>query len=283
QAEPEAAIEAGTDVAHLVQFAAARRFAPALVEACTRAALDVVRGGSHAGTYRLVNALDLRRVERAARIADQHRPGHLERRHRLITALDHGARTSGDDFPAAQQLADVRVVLVLLKGFEGLEPRILVIQPHHEAHVDAIVVEVIKKASAIGAAVERPADGVLNEAGLYAPRGQLPQLLESQAVGLRGLAGIELEAPDELLGGAAAAALAEHGDFRVNLRSQRKIRAGLAVLLHAHVADAHALHGAGVVEQRLACGNPANTSTPSLSASAPRIGISCPREMMKLP
>ena len=32
-----------------------------------------------------------------------------------------------------------------------------------------------------------------------------------------------------------------------------------------------------------AAANPANTSTPSFSASAPRIGISWPSEMMKLP
>ena len=198
------------------------------------------------------------------------RAGHLERRHRLIAAFDHGARAAGDDLAAREQRLDRRVILELLECLEGLEARILVIQADDESDIHPIVVQVIKEAAAVGAAVERPPDRMLNEAGLHAPGRQLPQLLEAEAIGLRRLAGVELEAADQLLRGAAAAAFAEHGDLGVNFGSQREIRSRLAVLLDAHVADAHALHGAGLHRTgprrpRI----PANTSTPSFSASAP--------------
>src|SRR5271154_1256277 len=98
-------------------------------------------------------------------------------------------------------------------------------------------------------AVQRPTQRVLNEAGLDASGRQLPQLLESQPIGLRRFAGIEIEALDQLLRDAAAAALAEHGDLGVDLGAGRKIGSGLAVLFESHVADAHSFDGAGLIEQ----------------------------------
>src|SRR5579863_176525 len=99
-------------------------------------------------------------------------------------------------------------------------------------------------------AVQRPTERVLNEAGLDTSGRQLPQLLETQPIGLRRFAGIEIEALDQLLRNAAAAALAEHGDLGVDLGTGRKIRSRLAVLFDSHVADAHPLDGARFVEQR---------------------------------
>src|SRR5271170_6092433 len=99
-------------------------------------------------------------------------------------------------------------------------------------------------------AVQRPTQRVLNEAGLDATGRQLPQLLESQPIGLRRFAGVEIEALDQLLRDAAAAALAEHGDLGVDLGAGRKIPSGLAVLFDPHVADAQSLDGARLVEQR---------------------------------
>ena len=136
------------------------------------------------------------------------------------------------------------MIFPLLECLKGFEARILVIQPDHETDVHAILVQVIKKAAAIDTAVERPAGGVLNEPGLHPSRGQLPQLLESQSVCLRRFTGIELEAGNQLLGGAAAAAFTKHGDLRVDFRTQSKIGAGLAILRNAHIPDANALDGA---------------------------------------
>src|SRR5450432_721378 len=142
------------------------------------------------------------------------------------------------------------MILPLLECFKGLESRVRIIQADHEAGIDPIVVQVIEKAAAINAAVERPARGVLNEARLHPARRQLPQFLDSQTIGLRRLAGIQLVARDQLLGDAAAAALAVQGDLGVDFRSERKIRTALAVLLNTHVADANTRNSAARVEQR---------------------------------
>jgi hypothetical protein len=246
-------LETRTDVAHLVELASARRLAPALVEADARAGLGIVRRRRHAGADRLMNPLDLRRVEGAARIADEEGAGHLEGRHGLIAALDHGARTGRDDLAAFEQCFHVRVILVLLKCLEGLEARIFVVEADDEAHVHAIVVEVVQEAAAVGAVVERPAERVLDEPRLHTVRRHLPQLLEAEAIGLRRLSRIELEAANELLRGAAAAAFAEHGDLRVDLGAEREVGSRLAVLVDAHVADADPFDRARFVEQCLGC------------------------------
>src|SRR6202789_2798820 len=208
-------------------------------------------GSGRAGANGLMESPDLRRVERAAGVAHEHGAGHLESGHGLIAAFDYGGGAAGDDLAALQQFLDVGMVLELLEGLEGFEARIFIVQADHEPDVHPIVVEVVQKAAAIGVGIERPAQGMLNQSGLNTAGRQLPQLLESQAIGLRRLAGVELEALDELLGDAAAAALAEHGDLGVNLGPQSKIRSRLAVLFDSHVAYAHALDGAGLVEQSL--------------------------------
>ena len=143
------------------------------------------------------------------------------------------------------------MILVLLEGLEGFETRIRIIQADHEPDVHTIVVEVVEKTAAIGVGVERPAQGVLNQAGLHAAWRQLPQFFESQAIGLRRLAGVELEALDQLLGDTAAAAFAEQGELGVNLGAQGEVRPGPAVLFNAHISDAHTFHAAGVIEQGL--------------------------------
>src|SRR5882757_11064903 len=104
------------------------------------------------------------------------------------------------------------MIFPLLECLKGFEARILVVQAHHETDVDAILVQMIKKAASINTAVERPAGGVLNEARLHASRRQLPQFLQSQSIRLGRLAGIELVAGNQLLGGGAAAPLAKQGD-----------------------------------------------------------------------
>src|SRR5258707_12860241 len=96
---------------------------------------------------------------------------------------------------------------------------------------------------------------MLNETGLHASGRQLPQLLESQTVGLGRLTGVEAEPLDQLLRDAAAAPLAEHGDLGVNLRPQREIRSGRAILFDAHVAYGYAFDGSAFVVQGFGGGN----------------------------
>ena len=135
-----------------------------------RCRFRIVLGCRDARADRLVDALDLGGVQGAPGVAGQQRPGHLQRRHRLVAALDHGACSAGEDLAALQKIADAGVILVLLKGLERFEARVRVIEADDESHVHAIVIEVVQEAAAIGLGVERPAEGVLNEAG-FDPRG----------------------------------------------------------------------------------------------------------------
>src|SRR5262245_44082767 len=104
----------------------------------------------------------------------------------------------------------LRVLLALLEGLEGLEARILVVEPGDVADVHAVAVEGIEEAAAVGARVDGPSHCVLDEAGLGASRRELPELLDAEAVGLRLPSVGEAEARHDLLGDAAAAAFGEH-------------------------------------------------------------------------
>ena len=120
--------------------------------------------GQHPGADGLVHAFDLRHVDAAAGVADQHGARHLQARDRLPAARRDGARAGREDLPALEQRLDLRVMLELLECLEGRQPRILVIEPDDEADVDAVLVEVIDEAAAIGARIERPAERVLDVA-----------------------------------------------------------------------------------------------------------------------
>src|SRR4029453_12869786 len=97
------------------------------------------------------------------------------------------------------------------------------------------------EAAAVGAGVERPAESVLDAAGLDAPGRQLPQLLEAEAERRRIGALAQVELRDQLLRERAARAFRDHGRARVDFHARRVARARRAVFVEAHVADAHAL------------------------------------------
>ena len=77
------------------------------------------------------------------------------------------------------------MVLELLESLERLEARVGVIETDDEADVDAILVEVVQEAAAIGLAVHRIADRVLDKSRLDPAFRQLPQFLEAKTVSLR--------------------------------------------------------------------------------------------------
>jgi hypothetical protein len=87
-----------------------------------------------------------------------------------------------------------------------------------------------------------------------APGGQLPQLLEADAVGLGIAVLVERVFRDELFAQRTAAALGEDRRLRDDVDALRVTGLVRTVLRHAHVADAHTAHGTGVIEQRLGCG-----------------------------
>src|SRR4029077_20011060 len=96
-----------------------------------------------------------------------------------------GASARREDLATLEQRLHARVMLELLEGLEGREARILVIEADDETDIHPIGIEVIDEAAAIGAVVEWPAQGVLDQPGLDAPCRQLPQLFHPERIGLR--------------------------------------------------------------------------------------------------
>ena len=99
-----------------------------------------------------------------------------------------------------------------------------------------------------------PAGGVQHQAGLVAPGIDLPEFLHTNAVGLRVLAGIEIEAADHLLGQRAARAFGKDGVFAKKLHAKLEFAGRLAVLADAQVASGHAAQAAVFVVERLCSG-----------------------------
>src|SRR6185437_3091231 len=221
QAAPQPAMETRADIAHLLQFLRDRRSTQARIEANTRLLLREVFRCEHPRTYRLVGALDLGYVHQARRVADQDRARHLRARQRLQAALDQGARAARHDLAAFQQWRDARVVLQLLEGLPWPEQRVGIIKTRDEADRDAILVQLIDEAAAIGAVVEWPAERVRDVARLHAARRQLPQLLQADAVGLRIGMLVETVFRDQRFGHAAAAAFRQHREFREDVDALR--------------------------------------------------------------
>ncbi len=190
-----------------------------------------------------MHALDLGDVERPGGIADEQGSRHVHAWQRLEAALDDRAGPGRNDLAAFEQRRDFRMMLELLEGLERRETRVLIIEPDHVADVQPVLVEVIEKAAAVGLVVHGPAHRVLDQAGGGASGGELPQLLEAEAVGLWGRVPVETEARDHLLGQAAAAALREDRRAGVDIHAGGEVGArtavGRVVRFDAHVPAPH--------------------------------------------
>src|SRR3954468_7582824 len=124
----------------------------------------------------------------------------------------------------------------------------------HEADRNEIVVEMIEERTAAGAAVERPAEGMLRQARPVFFGGDLPQLLQAKSEFLRFAALVEAEALQQRLAEVAAGAFGEQRVFRAQLHAAGEAVLVMAVLGHTHVAGGNAHHRAVVIEQNLAGG-----------------------------
>src|SRR5438067_4462285 len=142
--EPEILLERRLEVADPLELASALGGAPSGIEAPAAPGVGDVLAGERPGADRLVHALDLGEVERPARIADEDRARHLERRRRLPAAGRDGARPRREDLPTLEERLDARVVLVLLEGLEGLEPRVAVGEAFELSDVDTRALEYIR-------------------------------------------------------------------------------------------------------------------------------------------
>jgi len=141
------------------------------------------------------------------------------------------------------------MILPLLKRFVRLIVRVAVVEPADVTKRDAILVQVINEAAAIGLVIRRPAEAVHDLAGLRDARLDLPQLLDADRITLRITVAIEIVFADQSFAQMAARAFAEHGGLGADVDALRVAGLVRSVLGDAHVADAHAGDRAMLVEQ----------------------------------
>src|SRR6516165_1902793 len=96
--------------------------------------------------------------------------------------------------------------LETLELIERREIGIIVIEMHDEADRDQVVVVMIKERAAACPVVQRPAEGVLDQAFLMPGRIDLPDFLKADAEFRRLAACVKRESCDQLLGQAATRA-----------------------------------------------------------------------------
>ncbi len=200
-------------------------------------------GGQHAGLDRVVAALDARQVHEARRAADQRPPRERQLGHRLIAALGDRPRPIGNPFRALEIRSDLRVMLQPLEFLERRQPGVGVIEVHDKADGHVAVAEMVHERAAAGLVVQRPAEGVLHQAGLELLRRDLPQLLQPDAVLLRLAALGQAKALLHDLRQRPARALGQQHIFAVQLHARLVVGLVRPVLADAEHPGDHALDG----------------------------------------
>src|SRR6516225_1618154 len=107
-----------------------------------------------------MRAFDLRHVDEPGRVADQRASREHETRDRLQSTLVESARTVADAPAALEVTAHLRMGLEALHLVERRQPRIAIVEADDEAVRNQVVTEMIQERPAVGAGIERPADGV---------------------------------------------------------------------------------------------------------------------------
>ncbi len=193
-------------------------------------------GREYPRLHGVVRALDARHVDEAGRAADQGAPREDQTRHGLETALVDGAGAVRDPRAAFEVLADHRMVLQALELVVGRQVRVLVVEVDDEAHGDIVVAEMIEERPAAGLVTERPAQRMLDQARPMLVVGDLPQLLQADAVFLHVGPGVELEFLDDELAQRAARPFGQERVFGAQFQARLIIGLGLAVAVDAEDA-----------------------------------------------
>ncbi len=249
------------DVAHGLQVcrdvAGAHRRRVGLEAVMSAAGADRFEGGlrrGDAGQDRVMAALDARHVHEARRAAQKRAARDDELGYRLPAAFGQCAGAVADALAAFEGAANGRVRLEPLELVVRREIGVLVVEMHDEADRDEVVAVMIEERAAAGAAVERPAEGVLHEPGTVLARRDPPQLLQPDAVLLRVAVALQVEFADQLLGERAARAFGKEGVLAAQLHAAHEILGRLAVASNPHVAGRHAGDRAVFVVEHLGRG-----------------------------
>src|SRR5262245_28866216 len=150
-----------------------------------------VLGSQHAGAHRIVNALDAGNVDEARGAADQRAPWEAEPRHRLVAAFGDGACAIGQPLAAFERRTDGRMRLDALELVERRQIGIVVVQVNDETDRHEVVAIMVEEQAATRVVLQRPADGVLDQALLMLGRIDLPDFLQADAEFRRLALGVE--------------------------------------------------------------------------------------------
>ena len=90
-------------------------------------------------------ALDAGHIHETGRTADERPAGKDQLGNRLPAAFGKGARSICEPFAVLECAANEGVGLEPLKFFEGRKIGILVIEMHHEAHGDEVLIVVVEE------------------------------------------------------------------------------------------------------------------------------------------
>mmetsp|Transcript_23692 Transcript_23692/g.42320 ORF Transcript_23692/g.42320 Transcript_23692/m.42320 type:complete len:239 (-) Transcript_23692:216-932(-) len=112
------------------------------------------------------------------------------------------------------------MMLEPLEFHVGEQMRVLVVQVHHKAHINLIVLKVIDERSAARIAAQRPAHRVGHTAFAVLFRVNLPDFLHAQAVFLRLMTLGQAVFGDHFLGQRSAHALAQEHVFAMQLHAR---------------------------------------------------------------
>ena len=183
--------------------------------------------------------LDFGDVEESSRAADESSAGEGELGDRLIASLVERPSAVRDAFTAFEDFGEERVVLeslrrgvrvsceslemtkrgAHLKLLEGADVGVGVVEADDDTEGDHLVLHVVEPSSSVGRVVERPAERVLDRAGVVVLLLDLPNLLDAESVRLNVLAIPKPQARDDLLRETAVRSLGEQGDLGVELHA----------------------------------------------------------------
>ena len=207
----------------------------------------------HASLDRGVATLDSRGIEEACVTANQSATREGQFGQGLQATGGDRTGAVGQAFATFEELANFRMGLVALKLFVWRQVRVFVRQADHITDCDLIVFQVIQERATVGTAIERPTSGMHHQARLMQLGVDFPDLLDTDGIGLRILASIQLEFADQLLAQMAPRALGKEGVLGMQFHTQLKCRGRLTVTIHAHIAGGNALDGTILVVQHFSC------------------------------
>src|ERR1700730_3822012 len=155
-------------------------------------------GREHSRKNRIMRTFDAGHIYKPRRAANKRAAGKDELWHRLPAAFGDGPCAKRNPLPASKQGRDHGMRLEPLKFVKWRQRRIPIIQVNHETNGYESVFEMIEERAAAGAIIERPAEGMLDEARPVQRGLDPPKLLQADAEFLRLAIVVEAELRNQL-------------------------------------------------------------------------------------